>query len=81
MHITQLARTIGTSVDELRYMERKGFINPVRTRLERREVRQYQNEDIQKAKLIVKYRREGFTWGIAFEKAEHELHNPTLFGN
>lgn len=69
---------IEASVDELRYMEQKGFIHPVRTRLKRREVRQYQNGDIRKAKLIIKYRRQGFTWDIAFQKARQELENPPL---
>lgn len=75
----ELARTAGVSVDELRYMERKGFISPVRTRLKRREVRQYQDTDIRKVQLIIKYRRQGFTWDAAFKKAMQELENPPLF--
>ena len=79
MRITELARTTGASVDELRYMERKGFVNPTRVQLKRREVRQYQNADIQKVQLIIKYRRQGFTWVVAFKKAFRELENPSLF--
>ena len=79
MRIMELARTAGASVDELRYMERKGFVNPVRTRLQRREVRQYQDADVRKVQLIIKYRRQGFTWDVAFQKAQRELANPPLF--
>ena len=78
-HITELARIVGASVDELRYLERKGFVSPTRTRLKRREVRQYQEADIRKVELIIKYRRQGFTWDAAFEKALRELENPPLF--
>ena len=66
-------------MDELRYMERKGFVNPTRVQLKRREVRQYQNADIQKVQLIIKYRRQGFTWVVAFNRALRELENPALF--
>lgn len=79
MRVTELARITGASVDELRYMERKGFINAVRTRIKKREVRQYPDGDVRKIKLIVKYRRQGFTWDTAFQKASRELENPPLF--
>ncbi|MDD5082468.1 MAG: MerR family transcriptional regulator [Dehalococcoidales bacterium] len=81
IRITQFSRVTGASVDELHYMEKKGFIRPNRTRLKRREVRQYPKEQVQQVKLILKYRREGFTWDAAFEKARGELQKPTLFGN
>ena len=79
IRITELARRIGASVDELRYLERKGFVSPVRTKLKRREVRQYQDGDVQKVQLTIKYRRQGFTWDVAFQKALQELQNPRLF--
>ena len=66
-------------MDELRYMERKGFISPTRIRLKRREVRQYQDGDVRKVHPILKYRRQGFTWDAAFNKALRELENPPLF--
>ena len=75
----EFARATGASVDELRYMERKGFISSARAQLRKREVRQYQEDDIRKVRLITKYRRQGFTWDIAFRKATLELTNPTLF--
>ena len=38
-----------------------------------------EDEDIRKVQLINKYRRQGFTWDTAFEKAQRELENPSLF--
>ncbi len=79
MRITELARKTGATVDELRYMDMKGFISTARVRLKQREVRQYQDSDIRKIELIVRYRREGFTWDAAYQKTLHELENPPLF--
>ena len=79
VRITDLARTAGASVDELRYLERKGYLNSVKTRLKRRKVRRYQDADVRKAQLIIKYRRQGFTWDVSFQKAMLELENPSLF--
>jgi DNA-binding transcriptional MerR regulator len=76
--ITELARTTGASVDEIRYLERKGFIRPSRKRLSRREVRQYQETDTRRVQLIIKYRRQGFTWDMAYQKAMREQENPSL---
>ena len=66
-------------MDELHYLERKGFISPVRAILKRRKVRQYPDADIRKLQLTIKYRREGFTWDVAFQKALQELQIPRLF--
>jgi len=66
-------------VDELHYLERKGFISPVMAKLKRRTVRQYPDTDIRKLQLTIKYRRDGFTWDVAFQKALQELQNPRLF--
>ena len=79
LRISGLSRASGASVDELRYLERKGFLSPLRTRLKRREVREYQDADVQKVQFIIKYRRQGFTWDASFQRAIHELENPTLF--
>lgn len=66
-------------MDEIRYMETKGFIKSVRVRLLTREVREYQESDIRRVQTIIKYRRQGFTWDAAFQKAVKEIENPTLF--
>ena len=78
LHITELAKITGASVDELRYLERKGLLHPSRTQLKRRKVRQYQETDIRKVQLIIKYHRQGFTWNVAFQKAMGEVENPLL---
>jgi len=77
--ITDLARVTGASVDELRYLERKGFVSPSRKKLRLRKVRQYQDSDIRKLELIIKYRRQGFTWDAAFTRAMREMESPLLF--
>ena len=69
----------GAATDELRYMERKGLVTPVKAQLGKREVRQYTDADVRRAGLIIKYRRQGFTWDTAAEKATPEVQNPTLF--
>jgi DNA-binding transcriptional MerR regulator len=78
MRITEFARKTGATIDELRYIEKKGFITSGRTRLKQREVRQYPETDIRKIELIIKYRRQGFTWDTAFHKALQEMEKPSL---
>jgi len=77
--ITETARLTGASVDEVRYLERRGFLTSARTRLQRREVRQFNESDVEKLRLAIKYRRQGFTWDASCDKARLELTNPTLF--
>ncbi len=79
LRITEMARHTGASVDEVRYLERKGFLISIRTRLLRREVRQFDESDAEKLRLAIKYRRQGFTWDASCRKAQMELVNPTLF--
>jgi hypothetical protein len=47
--------------------------------LTQREVRHFQDTETRKIQLIIKYRRQGFTWDVAFQKAQQELNKPTLF--
>lgn len=79
MHITEMSKSTGATVDELRYMERKGFLASVSKLLKRRRVRNFRDSDIRKVKLIIKYRKQGFTWDTAFQKAEMDLESPQLF--
>ncbi|MCX6003096.1 MAG: MerR family transcriptional regulator [Chloroflexi bacterium] len=79
LRITELARKTGASVDEIRYLERKRFIESTRSRLTQREVRHFQDTEARKIQLIIKYRRQGFTWDVAFQKARQEFDKPTLF--
>jgi hypothetical protein len=79
MRITEMSRLAGASTDELRYMERKGFLSSGARILKSRQVRDYPESEVRKAGLIVKYRKLGFTWDAAFKKAQEELANPPLF--
>ena len=79
LRITEVARKTGASLDELRYIERKGFISSVKRRLINRKVRQYRDAEVNKIKLIIKYRRLGFTWDTAYKKALQEKEKPSLF--
>ena len=79
LRITELARKTGASVDEVHYLEKKGFVKSIKSRLTKRDVRHFQDADTRKLQLIIKYRRQGFTWDVAFQKAQLELNKPTLF--
>jgi DNA-binding transcriptional MerR regulator len=78
IHITEMARETGASADEIRYIERKGAINPQRIKIKQRRVREFSEGDTLKVKLIIKYRRTGYTWSAAIEKGLLELQNPSL---
>ena len=78
MRITEFARQAGASVDEIRYLETKGFIKSARLRLKTRQVRQYRDEDLRRVQATIKYRRQGFTWDAALLRAEKEVQNPPL---
>ena len=79
LRITELSRKTGASLDELRYIEKKGFIKSTRATLKQREVRQYSESELPKIELIIKYRRQGFTWDSAYKKSLEELEKPSLF--
>ncbi len=79
MRITQMSRITGASIDELRYMERKGFLNALTIRVKSRLVRDYREEDISRVKLIIQHRRQGFTWDAANERAAQDFGQPRLF--
>ena len=79
MRITEMSRLTGASTDELRYMERKGFLISRARSLKTRQVRDYPESEVRKARLIIKYRKHGFTWDAASKKALEELANPPLF--
>ena len=79
LRITELAKQTGASVDEIRYLEAKGFIKSKRTKLKTREVRQFEEANVRTIECIIKYRRQGFTWKTAHEKARQEIDKPALF--
>jgi len=79
IRITELAKKTGATVDELHYLEKKGFVSSKPLELKQRRVRQYPDADILKLQLTIKYRRQGFTWDAAYQRALQELENPRLF--
>jgi len=79
LRITELARKTGASVDEIHYLEKKGFIKSIKAHLSKRAVRIFEDKEEQKLGIIIKYRRQGFTWDMAYQKAKQDLDKPTLF--
>ncbi|HEX9896184.1 MAG TPA: MerR family transcriptional regulator [Dehalococcoidales bacterium] len=79
LRITELARQTGASIDEIHYLEKKGIVHSNKVRLKQRAVRQFSEESIRPIALIIKYRRQGFTWNVANEKAHQEINKPSLF--
>ncbi len=78
MRITNAYEQTGATPDEIRYFERKGFIKSRWKRLKARRVRDYPETEIEKIKLIVKYRRQGFELDVAHKKAMDEMERPRL---
>ena len=78
MYITELAKDTGTSVDQIRYLEKKGFVESTWMKLRKRKVRFYSEEEAAKVRLIIKYLDQGFRYNVAYEKATEEIQNPQL---
>ena len=78
MHITQLAKRTGATPDQVRYLERKGFIKPRWVRLKERRVRDYSEAEVRKIELILKYLNQGFKHDVAYQKAVEEMQRPRL---
>ncbi len=78
MFITELAKDTGASVDQIRYLGKKGFVESTWIVLRKRKVRFYSAEEASKVRLIIKYLRQGFRYDIAYEKATEEIQNPQL---
>jgi DNA-binding transcriptional MerR regulator len=78
MRITELARLTGATTDEIRYFERKDYIRCRWLTLRARSVRDYEEAEVQKVELLIKYRRDGFELDTAYTKAMDELQQPRL---
>jgi DNA-binding transcriptional MerR regulator len=78
MRITEIAKLIGATTDQIRYLESKGYVHGGRIMLDKRQVRDYAESEVQKIELIIKYRRQGFEIEAAYRKALDELHRPRL---
>ena len=78
MRITEVARHLGVMPDEIRWFERKGYVEPTWTAFGNRRVRDYPEDQVRRIQVIVKYRREGYEHAAAYEKALQELENPRM---
>ncbi len=78
MRITEVAKQFGVMPDDIRWFEKKGYVEPGWTLLRNRHVRDYPDNEVRKIELIVKYRREGFELDVAYQKAMDEMENPRL---
>ncbi len=78
MYITELSKDSGASLDQIRYLEKKGFIVSMWIKLRKRKVRFYSEEEAMKVRLIAKYLDQGFRYDVAFEKAVDEIQKPQL---
>ena len=78
MRITEVAKQLGILPDEIRWLERKGYIKTKWVVLKNRRVRDYSKKEVRKIELIIKYRRQGFEHGVAYQKAIEEIENPRL---
>ncbi|MBA7644589.1 hypothetical protein ES703_52333 [subsurface metagenome] len=78
MRLYQLSSITGLPVDQLRYLEKKGFVKPTWKKLKIRRVREYPEEEVLKIKLIAKYLDQGFKYEVAHDKALDELQRPRL---
>jgi len=78
MYITELAKDTGASVDQIRYLEKKGFVESTWMKLRKRKVRFYSEEEALKVRSIIKYLSQGYRYDVAYEKAIEEIQKPQL---
>lgn len=78
MKITQVAKLVGASTDEIRWLETLSYVQPSWTSSGKRIVRDYSQTEVKKIELIIKYRRQGFEHHAAFARAIKELEQPPL---
>ena len=78
MKITELSRRTGCSIDQIRYLEKKGAIRPRWKLIKKRKVRHYPESQIHRLSLISRYLEEGYKYDTAIQKAENETNKPRL---
>ena len=76
MRITELAKHFGVTTDQIRYLERKGYIESTWTQLDKRKIRYYPKHQIAKIATLIKYIDQGFRYDIAYQKTIEEMQNP-----
>ena len=78
MRITEVSNLTGLSSDQIRYLEHKGYIQPVMVVIKRRRVRNYSPDDVSLLELISNYVSLGFRYDVAYAKALEDRINPRL---
>ena len=78
MQITEVAKLVGSTTDDIRYFERKGYVSCRWVILKKRQVRDYSDAEVRKIELLVKFRRQGFQHSAAYTRAVEELEQPLL---
>ena len=78
MRITELAKLVGASTDEIRWLERRSYVQPTWVSIGKRTVRDYPEPEVRKIELIFRYRREGFEHYAAYARAVKDLEEPRL---
>ena len=78
MRITEVAKRIGISADQIRYLERKGFVKSTRVQINKRLVRDYSEDAVRTIEVISNYLAQGFKYDVAYEKAIEEIEQPRL---
>lgn len=76
MRITELAKRFNVTTDQIRYLERKGYIESTWAKLDKRRIRYYPEREINKLELLIKYLDQGFRYDIAYQKTAEEMQNP-----
>ena len=78
MRITELAKMASSNTDQIRYLERKGFIQSKSQQIRVRKVRDFSEIEARKALLIMQYCSVGYRLEAAYQKALDELQQPRL---
>ena len=78
VRITELSRDTGATVDQIRYLEKKGYIQAKWENLNTRRVRCYPESEVAIVKLIMKYFNLGYRYDVAYQKAVQDVHSPPL---
>jgi DNA-binding transcriptional MerR regulator len=73
MKTAEILERIDIPRHKLYYLEQKGYINPRRVPMGDLEAREYNEEDVERIKLIWKYLKKGFKHKIAYQKAMEEM--------
>jgi DNA-binding transcriptional MerR regulator len=69
MKTSELLEKISIPRHKLYYLEQKGYISPKRIPMGDLEAREYDEEDLEKIRLIWKYLKKGFKHKVAYQKA------------